>query len=76
MALRVHKRYRGLVPDGAARASLIAVPTPFLHFCSGFIKADEPVSVQAFGPELAIDSFMKALSVGLPGREKSHITLF
>jgi hypothetical protein len=43
----------------------IVVLTQFLHLFPGVRKAQEPMHVQAFSPEAAIES------VGLPGREKS-----
>jgi hypothetical protein len=68
---------------------LIILSTPILHLFVGIRKGQEPVLVQTFGAEAAIEGEegkaidpvnrlprrkMNALSVGLPGREKSKVT--
>lgn len=58
------------------RPDFVVVSTLVLHFLPGVLKAEEPVRVQAFGSELAVEDSMKLLSVGLPGREKSSTTPF
>ena len=60
----IHERYRRLVTDGAVRSNPVIVSTPFLHFLPGVVKAHEPVSVQTFGPELAVER----LDEGVVGR--------
>ena len=67
------------------RCSLCAKPRilALLNFVSHrVVEAHEPVLVQALRPELAVepkageaDLSMYALSVGLPGRLKSSVTL-
>jgi len=69
-----HERYRRLVADRAVGPDGIVVLTPFLHFQAGVVKRQEPVGVEAFAAELAVEDSMKALSVGLPGREKPSST--
>lgn len=74
--------------DGPVRPILVVVSDPSLHLFGRIRKRQEPVRVQALAPEAAIeceegsgidpvDQFprrnMKALSVGLPGREKSSM---
>lgn len=82
---------RGLVADGPARPILIIVSGPNLHPFGRIRKRQEPVRVQALTPEAAVECEegsgidpvdqlplrnMKALPVGLPGREKSSVTRF
>ena len=76
-----------VISDGAVGSVLVAVPEPSLQFFLCVRKAHEPVRVQAFRPELAVECEeirkqsgglfsrrkMKPLSVGLPGREKSRV---
>ncbi|MDR6955784.1 hypothetical protein J2X65_005167 [Ancylobacter sp. 3268] len=61
---------------GAVRASLVVVSTPSVHLHPRVVRAHEPVGVQALRPELAVEALDEALSVGLPGREKSSTTPF
>ena len=65
---------RGLLPDRAMRALLIVVPAPSLHLLPSIFKAHEPVLVQASTRKRPLKASMNALSVGLPGREKSNVT--
>jgi len=51
------KLYRRFVSDRALRTHLIVVSTPSLAFCSRLVEAQEPVRVQALGPELAVERF-------------------
>ena len=48
------KRRRHLVADGAVWTHLVVVSTPSLAFSPCFVEAQEPVGVQAFGAELAV----------------------
>lgn len=48
--------------------------TPFLHLLAGVVKAQEPVLVQALGPEFAVEGLDIRIVGGLPGREKSRTT--
>jgi hypothetical protein len=52
------------VADRAVRAHLIVVSTPSLAFSSCLVEAQEPVGVQALGPEFAV----QALDEGVVGR--------
>ena len=49
------KLYRRFVADRAVWAHLIVVSTPSLAFSTCFVEAQEPVGVQAFGSELAVE---------------------
>ena len=39
------------------RTELVVVPSPALYFVSGILKRHEPVHVQAFVPEAAVEGF-------------------
>ena len=39
------------------RTNLVVVSTPSLAFCARLVEAQEPVCVQAFDPELAVEGF-------------------
>ena len=56
------------------RALLIVVSAPILQFFPGVFKAHEPVSVQALGPEPAIERFDKRIVRWLsrPGEVQRH----
>lgn len=60
----IHERYRHLIADGAVRTDLIVVSTPMLHLLAGVVKGQEPVGVQAFRAELAVER----LDEGVVGR--------
>jgi len=51
----VLQRNRDLVPDGAVRALLVVVSTPNLQFFPGVVKAEEPMGVQALGPQTPVE---------------------
>lgn len=51
------KLYRRFVADRTVWTHLIVVSAPSLAFCARFVEAQEPVGVQAFGPELAVEAF-------------------
>ena len=52
---------------------VVIVSTPSLAFSPRVVEAHEPVCVQTFGAELAVERFDEGV-VGLPGREKSSVT--
>ena len=58
-------------PIAPCRALLIAVPALSLHLLPSIFKVDEQVLIEAKRP---LKASMNALSVGLPGREKSSTT--
>ena len=51
------KLHRRLVADRAVWTHLVVVSMPSLAFCPRLVEAQEPVRVQAFGPELAVERF-------------------
>ena len=51
----VLQRNRDFVPDGAMRALLVVVSTPSLKFFPGVVKAEEPMGVQALGPQAPVE---------------------
>jgi hypothetical protein len=62
--------------------NFVVVSSPSLAFSYGVVEAHGPVLVQALRPQLAVEPkageanlSMNALSVGLPGRLKSSVTL-
>src|SRR5258708_35563288 len=59
--MKVHRRR---VAERAMRTNLIVVSTPSLAFCSRLVEAQEPVCIQAFPPELAVEG----LDEGVVGR--------
>lgn len=48
----------------------VVVSTPILHFLPGVVKVQEPVRVQAFGSELAVEGFDEAIVRRLAGTWK------
>ena len=58
------KRRRYSVVDRAVRSNFVVVSTPSLAFSLRFVEAQEPVGVQTFNPELAVEAF----DVGIVGR--------
>src|SRR5579862_2346718 len=58
------------------RPDFVIVSTPILHFLPGVVKAQEPMRVQAFAPELAVEGFNEAIVRRLARpREVEHDTL-
>ena len=55
----------GFVTDGAVWPDLVIVFTPILHFLSRVVKTHEPVGVQAFRSELAVEALDEAVIVWL-----------
>jgi len=39
------------------RLAVVVVPAPSVAFSNGIVEVDEPLLVQAFGPELAVQAF-------------------
>lgn len=70
-----HQGIRRLAANGAVWPDLVVVSTPSLQFLPRIAKAHEPVRVQAFRPEAAVD----ALDIGVvrplprPGEVHRHI---
>ena len=63
----MNKRYRDVVPDGAVRSDLVVVSTPTLELLPSIAKAQEPVRVQAFGPEAPIEALNERVVRWLSG---------
>jgi hypothetical protein len=55
---------------------LITVSTPSLLFSDRVVEAHEPMLVRHSVRNLPLNDSMDALSVGVPGREKSSVTRF
>jgi hypothetical protein len=53
----VDQRYRSFIADRAVWSDFIIVLEPIFHFSTCVVKAHEPVGVQTFGSELAIEAF-------------------
>ena len=58
---------RGILSDPAVGSFLIVVSTPILHFRTGVVKAHEPVRIQAFAAEFAVERFDKRIVGRLAG---------
>ncbi len=50
-----HECDRRLVADGTTGLDRVVVLTPFLDFHAGVVKRQEPVCVEAFSAELAVE---------------------
>ena len=55
-------------------ANFIVVSTPFLHLGAGVVKVHEPMCVQAFGPELAVEGPDEGIVSELAGSAEVRIT--
>ena len=64
-ASRIHERDRHLVADRAMWPNLIVVSTPILHLFAGVRKGQEPMLVQAFRSEAAVECLDKGIVRGL-----------
>lgn len=64
---RFGERCRDLVPDRAVWAMLVVVSAPSLHLFGRVFKAHEPVAVQAFRPEPAIERLDESVVGWLAG---------
>lgn len=58
---------RDVVSDCAVGSALIVASTPILQLFAGICKAHEPVCVQAFRPELAVEAFDESVLLRLAG---------
>ena len=58
---------RHIVTDRAVRADLVVVPAPSLQLFAGIRKIHEPVGVQTFRPQLAVERFDEAVVGRLAG---------
>jgi hypothetical protein len=67
---------RNVMSDPRMRPILVLVSTPNLHLFAGIRKGQETVAFRHSARNLLLNASMKPLSVGLPGREKSSVTLF
>ena len=56
---------RDVISDGAVGSVLVVVPAPSLQRFLCVRKTHEPVRVQAFGPELAVERLDEAIVGGL-----------
>ncbi len=63
-----------LLPIRTMLPKFIVVYTPILHLFAGIRKGQEPVLVRHSARKRPLSASMNALSVGLPGREKSKVT--
>lgn len=57
----VDQRYRRSIADGAVRSDLVVVLEPIFHFSTRVVKVNEPVGVQTFGSELAVEAFNEGI---------------
>jgi hypothetical protein len=53
----LNERDRGFIADRAVRSCLIVVSTPSLAFSARIVEAHEPVRVEAFRSEFAVERF-------------------
>ncbi len=58
---------RGAVAETAVGALLVVIPTPFGDQLPSVVQAGEPVIVEAFIPESAIEAFDEGVLGGLAG---------
>ncbi len=58
---------RDVVSDRAVGSVLVVVPAPILQLFAGVGKAHEPVRVQTFRPELAVERLDEPVVRGFPG---------
>src|SRR5450432_856900 len=52
--MKLHRRF---VANGTVGTHLVVVSTPSLAFCTGLVEADEPICIQTFGAEFAVEGF-------------------
>lgn len=62
---------RDVISDRAVGSVLVLLPKPSLQFLLCARKAHEPVRVQSFRPELAVERLDQAIIGGLAMAEKS-----
>ena len=70
------KLARRLFSESPVRTAVIVFPPPPLDELFRLHDAREPVNVEALRSHVPLNDSMNALSVGLPGREKSIRTPF
>jgi hypothetical protein len=58
---------RYVVSDRAVWPDLVVVSAPMLQLFTGVGKGQEPVGVQAFGPEFAVERLDEGIVSGLAG---------
>lgn len=66
---------RDVVPDRAVGSDLVVVSAPILQLFAGIGKVHDPMGVKHSARSLLLNVSKKPLSVDLPGREKSSVTL-
>ena len=66
---------RDVISDRAVRANLVVVLAPSLHLFAGIGKRHEPMGVQAFRPELAVERLDEAVvrRLSWPREVQRHI---
>jgi hypothetical protein len=62
--MQQNRRY---LSDSAVESVLVVVPPPILQLLPGVFKAHEPVGVQAFRPQLAVERFDEGIVGRLSG---------
>ncbi len=65
---------RRSVADRAMGPFFVVVSAPSLHFFLGVRKAEEPVSVEGFGPEAAVEGLDERVVGRLARQEKFSVT--
>ena len=63
----VMQQNRGYLSDSAVGSVLVVVPAPILQLLPGVFKAHEPMGVQAFRPQIAVERFDKGIVGRLSG---------
>ena len=59
--LVIVQRYRRFVANSTMRTDIVVVLSPVFHFWTCIVKVHEPMCVQTFLPELAIELFFAAV---------------
>ncbi len=67
----------GDIPDRAVRSILVVVSTPSLQLFASILQRQEPVGVQAFAAQLAVERFDERIVCGLAwaGEVQDHTAL-
>jgi hypothetical protein len=60
----------GVVVEGAVGTDFVVVAPPGFNLCSCVRQVEEPVLVQAFVPELAVEAFDEGVLDGLAGSDE------
>lgn len=58
---------RDLLADAAVGSFLVVVSAPILHLRASVVKAHEPMRIQAFAAELAVERLDERVVGRLPG---------